>query len=91
MALHNYTAEQRSIMASKLAAMKDGHRFMLNEKDHGLEVLVRKRKNSVQVLSCKTHRVIASSTTVTGLVGEIIEALQNWDGVLLQEVLCRKN
>jgi len=84
MLTHNYTKDQRSRMATKLASMSDGEDFLLNKNEPGreLEVVFTRRKRGCTVKARTSGLVIAKSPTETGLVGEIIYALQNWDRVL---------
>ena len=84
MGTHNYSTEQRSRMAIKLASMSDGEDFLLNKNEPGreLEVVFTRRKRGCTVKARTSGLVIAKSPTETGLVGEIIFALQNWDRAL---------
>lgn len=84
MGAHNYTKEQRSRMATRLASMSDGEDFLLNKNEPGreLEVVFTRRKRGCTIKARVSGLVIARSATETGLVGEIIFALQNWDRVL---------
>lgn len=84
MGTHIYSAKQRSRMALKLASMSDGEDFLLNKNEPGkeLEVVLTRRERGCTIKARVSGIVIARSTTETGLVGEIIFALQNWDRVL---------
>lgn len=93
--MHEYTPQQRSRMALKLASMKDGDTFCLNKNEPAEMLVVRfkRRKNFCAVVAVESGMTVASDSTETGLVGKIIKALQNWDIVLKQHFIdvARKN
>lgn len=81
---YRYTKGQRSRMAIKLAAMKNGQRFILNKNDpeNSLEVKLVRRKNSCQIVTLDSGLTLAEGANETALVSRIIHALNNWDDVL---------
>ena len=87
--MHEYTSQQRSRMALKLASMKDGDTFHLNKNAPAERLLVRfkRRKNFCAIVAVESGMTVASDSTETGLVGKIIQALQNWDIVLKQHFI----
>lgn len=78
-----FTNEQRSRMALKLAAMRNGETLQLN-KNHitPLTVMFQRRRQNYILIEPKTKLVIASGFNETMLVGAIIDALSKWDDII---------
>lgn len=93
--MHEYTPQQRSRMALKLASMKDGDTFYLNKNAPAEKLLVRfkRRKNFCALEAVESDMTVVCDLNETGLVGQIIQALQNWDIVMKQHFIdvARKN
>lgn len=87
--MHEYTPQQRSRMALKLASMKDGDTFHLNKNAPAEMLLVRfkRRKNFCALVAVESGMTVASDRNETGLVGKIIQVLQNWDIVMKQHCI----
>ena len=84
MLAHNYTKDQRSRMATKLASMKNGQVFLLNKNDpeNSLEVKFTRRKKACKIVAIDSGTIVATAPNETALVGQVIYALQHWQDVL---------
>ena len=80
----HYTNEQKSRMAVKLAAMKNGQRFLLNKNDreNSLEVKFFRGKKGCRIEAIDSGLIVAKAPNETALVGKIIGALRIWPKVL---------
>lgn len=78
-----FTNEQRSRMALKLAAMRNGATLQLNKNDiTPLTAVFKRRKHYCALIEPKTQLIIARGINETMLVGAIIDALSKWDDVI---------
>ena len=78
-----FTNEQRSRMALKLAAMRNGETLQLNKNDiTPSTVMFQRRRQNCILIEPKTQLVIASGFNETMLVGAIIDALSKWDDII---------
>lgn len=81
---HNYTKDQRSRMATKLASMKNGQVLLLNKNDpdNSIEVKFTRHKKACKLVAVDSGAIVATAPNETALVGQVVYALQHWQDVL---------